>query len=324
MYKEIDVSDQSNWIKAVQRKLDYETGLKKSEVMLPDTDSKDLYSWLDRMVALSGMKIGGEQPTGAKTVGYTLERKLYSTLAETINGYFNSLKGTETKPEVSNGLMSAIHAWREDNSRFIESSFEDLFKRGLVGGATSGGGKIGLNDKIAMEVLKDGKYRIGERIELFADDTVDKFSKIIEQSYSPEGTFDLKDMSDKMSREVQTERYKLERIVRTETSQVSNIGRLWSWNQDPDRYYYVYHWNSMPDSRRKSISRWRSEEGPYDYDGIEFLWLHQEEFRDGKWHADQYNQRCTISRSPIDEEFRQEGRFDGQKHRYKKTAEISL
>lgn len=291
----------------------------------PEITSEDYYDWIDSALFKAGVPIGGNPPKGTKQIGKNIEMRLYHSLQEAVGEYLGSLKGTETKAEVLAGVREILGTWLKENLPIAEKAFEELFRRGFSAGAIASGlpGKMGISDVNAMEVLKDGKYHIGERISLFADEAVKEFQGVIGKAYTPEGKFDLPTMVREMHEAVPAQRYKLERIARTETAQVSNIGRLWGWEQDPDKFFYDYHWSSVPDKRRKTISKLRSEGGPYSWPEIKFLWLHQEELLDGKWQADQYNQRCTITRSPRNDESKR-NRFAGREDQFRNTAEVTF
>jgi len=109
---------------------------------------------------------------------------------------------------------------------------------------------------------------------------------------------------------VPAQRYQIERIVRTEVATVSNSGRLLGWSEDPYKYYYDYIWNATYDNRSKYISIWRGNQNPLTYDEALFLWEHQSQIFNGREQNDTFNQRCALSRSPI--EFERKGnRWEG-------------
>lgn len=306
--------------------LDPEMAVKTSkENDFPDPYSPEVYSWIDNQLTLGGVSIGGNHPRGSKIIGKNIEQHLYGTLQDAVDDYLKSLTGSETQTEAIEEIRSIIDIWSKENLPIADKAFEELFKRGFSAGVISASGKLGTSDEIAMKILKDGKYRIGNRITLFGDSAIKDFSDVITQSYTPEGKFELDSMIKDMNTLVPSKRYELERIARTETAQVSNLGRIWSWDQDPERFNYQYFWNFVPDNRVKEISRIRSLGNPYDADGIKFLWLHQEQqLSNGKWQSDVFNQRCSVSRSPVDEEFRQPDRFNGEETMYRKTVDVAF
>jgi hypothetical protein len=122
-----------------------------------------------------------------------------------------------------------------------------------------------------------------------------------------------------MQSRVNSERWKLERIVRTETAQSSGAGRFMGWGRDDEKHYYEYLWLNPADNRSKEISIERVEGNPYTYDEARFLWENQEQLINGKWQNDVYHQRCSIARYPRNEEF-VGNRFDGREDEFRRTA----
>ena len=282
----------------------------------------NIYDWIDNTLEKSGVSIGGKQPWGAKQIGKMIEQRLYRGLYKTVDDFLAKLVGNERKVDVINSVNDLVKNWVLVNTVAIEGAFEALFKKGFMAGAVSEG--MAVEDKNAMEILKAGRYRIGSRIKLFADDVIKEFAAIIEKSYTVEGIFDLNTLVKEMHQVIPAQRYELERIARTETSQVSNIGRIWAWSQDDNRYFYKYNWQSTPDNRRREIKKMRSEGNPFSYDEIKFLWLNNEQrLPNGKWQNGSINCRCSVSRSPNDEELKGD-RFQDKKLDFRKTVEIDF
>ena len=290
----------------------------------PDAYTNELYSWADSQLEKAEARVEKVGPENAKVLGQRVESRLYTTLQGEIEDYLNSLVGTESEEEILTEVHNLLNKWQAGSVPLVESTFKSLFTRGFIAGAIASGfpGKLGSNDVNALKVLEGGKYRIGESIKLFRDDAVKEFSKIISEAYTPEGTFSLDSLVSKMKEAVPAQRYKLERIARTETSQVSNIGRLWAWNEDPDKYFYNYFWNSTPDNRVKDISRLRSTYNPLTFDEAKFLWFNQaQQMPNGKFENDVFNQRCTLSRSPVNDEVKG-NRFEAQSSMFSSTSDI--
>ena len=295
---------------------------------MPDPYSEEFYSYIDDTLQKAGLIIQGQQPRGAKSIGKSIEARLYRDLQEAVEDFLNSLTGNETREEVLAGIRVIIEKWEQTSLPAAESAFEALFKRGFTAGAVSAGvlERMGAGDINAMNVLKQGKYRIGERIKLFADEEIKEFQKIVWNSFTPEGVFSLEHLVKEMHDKVPAERFKLERIARTEVASVSSTGRLWAWMQNPEeREYYFYHWNSVPDNRQKAISKLRSSYGNMSFEEIKFLWFHQSQYIPDlkRWENDVFNQRCSISRTPSDEKVTG-NRFEGQEYLFRKTMDITF
>lgn len=273
------------------------------------------------------LDFGPQQPRGAKAVGSNIEQRLYNSLNRDVNSYLASVHGGQSKAQVFRGLRQAIDRWATVQIPTAEKEFHRLFQLGFLAGAREAGfsGKMGTEDTNALKVLEQGIYNIGENIRTFGDDVVEQFAKILQQAFTKEGTFALEDMVKRMREVVPAERYALERIARTEVVATSNAGKLWAWNQDPEKYRYGYSWNSTPDSRRREMKKIRSDGNPYDWDGIKFLFLHNKQrLPNGKFQNGNIQCRCSLSRYPLGAEFRQPDRFKGQEQNYQKTLDLPL
>jgi len=279
---------------------------------IPDAYNDDFYDWIDNTLDKSGLVIPGKHPHGAKTVGKQIEGDLYQSLKRKINGYLASISENAPQHEVYHEIMSIVKDWQDSMSGKLGVAFDDLYLWGMTSGIVDAGIKpaMGLADKLAMEFIKINPKRIGERINQFSQTLVDKFREVIVESYTPTGIFDVGNLVSECGKIVTTERYKLERIVRTETASISNYGRILGWERDEYKDYYNYNWNASPDNRVKPISMWRMKNNPYTFDEIKFLWENQEQFILGKWFNDVFNQRCSISRSPREEKYTG-NRFEG-------------
>jgi len=251
-------------------------------------DFDNIYDWIDKQLNKAGLslKTPSQFPRGAKTVGNSIERLLYNTLAEQITDVIQDTDGNESETQIFDAIEFAVNYWYDQN--------------------------------------QEGRYRIGDRVKIFADDTIKDFAEIIRESYTPEGVFSLDHLRGEMSKVVSAKRYELERIARTETGQVSNLGRIFGWAEDPDKLYYEYLWSSTPDNRRREMKKLRSNGNPYTWSEIVFLFTHNEQLLpNGKWQNGNINCRCTVTRSPVDDEFRG-FRFRGQEPMFRKTVAFDM
>lgn len=289
-----------------------ENNIKKDEddaiiqSQMPDAYSDEIYSWMDECIEKAGLKIPGNFPKKSKKLGSQIESNLYSSLVEKVNKYLNSLPKSATQAEAIYGVMDIVQAWEKEASVTVSAAFDELYSRGFISGIVSTGvqNTVGLSDVLVMNWIKQNPNSIGSKISEFSEEVIDKFSDVISQSYSSEGDFSVNSMVKKLQKIVPAERFKLERIVRTECAFTSNVGKLYAWSKDPDRFWYEYNWNASPDNRAKPISLWRMKNGPYSFFEICYLWSHQEQEINGKVYADQYNQRCSCSRRPSDREIK--------------------
>ena len=282
---------------------------------------KQIYKWIDTTLQKAGVKIPGKHPGKTPQLGGRIESSLHSSLRKAVNKYLGTITEENSQQEILNGVMDTVHQWSDSVEKDTDKFITELFTRGFVAGAVDAGveptfGKI---DKMALNFLKTNPKRIGSTIKTFSQDVIKEFENIIAKSYGPEGEFSLYGLTKEMGAVVNSKRWQLERIARTETASVSNGGRLYAWNQDKDKYLYKYLWNSAVDNRSKKISLKRHMGNPYSFSEIDYLWNNQAEMIDGKLINDVYNQRCSISRSPIEKEL-DEFRFAGLEKNYMRTA----
>jgi len=272
----------------------------------PDAYSIEIYDWIEDTIQLGGLSIPGKHPRGVKILGKQLEADLYGSLRDKVWAYLETVTKDVPQYEVINNVTEIVRSWQEGVSEKLGAAFDDLYALGMTAGIIDSGvmPTFGVADKLAMEFIKLQPDRIGSRIVLFAQDIVEKFRPIIANSYTAEGIFDVGHLTRELGKVVKTERYRLERIVRTETASISNAGRIVAWHKDPFKDYYSYSWNASLDNRTKPISLLRMKGGPYTLDEITFLFEHQEQIINGRWAADQYNNRCSVSRTPIENEWR--------------------
>lgn len=280
----------------------------------------DIYDYIDSKLELMPKLIEGKQARGVKTLGKSVEFKLYHDLKDMMEKYLSSLEPTTTKEDAIDGLISKLEEWKKKNASIISESVNNLYRLGFAAGVVDSGlgVKFDAIDRMAIEWLKSHPNGILPVLTKFSDDIRLKFANIIEEHYLMPGALDLRGMTNDMLKVTSTERWKLERIIRTSVATISNSGRLFAWSDDPYRNNYEYIWNAVPDNRAKPISIRRWKGNPYSYEEIEFLWYRQAEMIEGKVQNDVFNQRCTISRSPIDTELRQ-FRFAGSEGDYIET-----
>lgn len=274
---------------------------RKASDTMPDPFSIEFYDWVEKQ-----LEMGGKQIKGVKKTGTQLEADLYDSLKTEVNAYLDKLNPQTPQHEVIHGLGDVIDKWTREQHIAMSEAFDKLYKAGFYAGVINTGVKpaMRLADELAMRLLKKDPNRIGNKIKIFSQDVVTRFNKIITSAYQPEGKFWLPGMMKEMREVVPAQRYQLERIVRTEVATVSNAGRLLGWSEDPYRYYYDYIWNATYDNRAKFISLWRANQNPLTYDEALFLWEHQGQTFSGKVQNDTFNQRCSLSRTPIDDERR--------------------
>ena len=277
----------------------------------------DIWEQIDSVIQKQGFRLEGKLPRGSKQVASELMNLLWKTYRDRLLAYLQGLTGDEPLYEISRMLDEHLDEWV--NQVWLDTSglANEFYGLGFMAGFGDVKAVIPIIDIQAVEWIKRHPNGILPTLKTFGEEAKGIFHKVIEDHFIfPEEEFSLRAFVKDFSKEVYGERWKFERIARTEASKIVNSGRLAAWEQDPDKYYFEYLWNATPDNRAKEISLIRLRGNPYSYDEIKFLWENQEQYIDGKWRPDWPNQRCTISRSPKDEEF-QRNIFLGREHLFR-------
>ncbi len=271
----------------------------------PDPYSDLYYDWVD--LQLGGVSIPGQHPKGAKVIGKQIEADLYGSLLKSVEQYLDGLPISTTRSEMVNGVSDIVDQWAKEVGDKVSLAFDNLYRMGLKAGILDAGirSTTGIANELVLEFIRQHPNTIAAKVVLFSDDLKTRMNKVISSSFTADyEDYDLNHIIKDLKKEVKGQRYQLERIARTETASISNAGRLLGWSKDEEKYLYKYHWNNVKDGRSKEISLMRGEGNPYTYDEILFLWQHQKQMIGDKWQDDTFNQRCSLSRSPNDEEFR--------------------
>lgn len=210
----------------------------------------------------------------------------------------------ETVLAVMNRQMSA---WGEVVVEQGMPIVTQLYQTGLAAGAAEVGFSFDSTaaDVNAVRYLATKPNGLVPALQNFVEEERTAAEKIIRESFAggEEGIFDLPVMTKKIQARVGKERFRIERLVRTETSKIVGQGRLQVWAEDPDRDMYLYHWIPTLDGRHKDISKLFGEGSPYTFDRIKELWenpiatVRNRVTGVTEVQNDVYNQRCTIART---------------------------
>jgi hypothetical protein len=168
-------------------------------------------------------------------------------------------------------------------------------------------------DQLVVDWLKSSPQGFIPALKTFADDERRFFEEVVGDAYrgvDVEGRirpFDLDSMVERVRERTDSADYKIERVVRTETAKATSLGRIASWENDPDRYLYDYHWVATHDSRTKDVSLLFERTGPYEFDEIKRRWVedHNKPWPvvnrhtgRSEYQVSAFNCRCTAARTP--------------------------
>ena len=266
-----------------------------------------IYDMIDEQLEKAGL-IEGKQPLGTKSLGMQIEYKAYVMLKEKIKDFLDALSPAVSKDDAIESLINKLEEWQVEINEIVSDDVEELFKRGFKAGIiqTEITPAIGRAGKLVLAWLKENPDGILPALKTFGEDSRKKFEKIIAKYYEPDVEFSLDNIVKDMNQAVAGERWKMERIVRTSTTSTANAGRLFAWSEDSDKYFWNYFWQASPDSRAKEVSIWRMRQNPISYDEAMFLWQRQRQDMGGKTgiQDDTFNNRCSLSRSPRNDEYK--------------------
>ncbi len=289
----------------------------------PNKEDEDFYKDLDNMLIEDEFNdiqkahlITPKQNLafGAKDLAEKIELDLYSSLRKAVNSWYTKMDRTTDLDDALVSLKKSLLKWNKDVSTTTLKSLQDLSNLGVKAGVRKT--KIPLPRKFyeSIEVISNNDKGIRPSVQKLTDDIYNKVSGNIKNHNM--GSYRQKRAIDSCLRDL---RPRTRLMIRTETAKLGNLGMLMAFNEDPEKYYYNYCWNNPLDKTTKDVSRIRTQESPYSIDEIIWLWKNQEQLINGKWQADQYNQRCSISRrEKLDKEFKS-NRFIGQESNYKET-----
>ena len=295
----------------------------------PDPASLELYKWIDEQIAKQST-LDSAFPFQSGAIGRGIELRLSGTLQDAVSSFLEALTGAESETDVIEGIQQVVDQWVSTNLQPVDQVFENLFRSGFMAGQISVGGALGEWDESRLEMIADGRYRIGNRIKVFGDNIVKRFSNIVGEAFRPGARFELAKFVEDMEEVVPAQRFQLERIGRTEVSQVSQLGRLARFADDPDRYFFDYFWRSTPDGRRRIMKQKRTAGNPYSYDEITFLWTHNwEKVTEARtrnnpdgWQMGAINCRCTVTRRPrVSNDEARGNRFAGRESDFRTSVD---
>lgn len=242
---------------------------------------------------------------GTVTAQTAMLKKLRELHRQGMQIIANALRrpGRKTETVLLREIDMAIAEWTPQVLRDAMPIIFQLYGVGLKAGI----GEVGvvmasdLPDPAAIEAIARSPHGFVPALENFIEEERKFAERVITQSFTGEQAFDLDEVVKTIESRVPKEKWRLERLVRTETSKIAGFGRLTAWEADPKRDWYLYHWIATIDGRQKKVSEKFMREGPYSFEKIKALWENPvaRVYVDGKWidQNDAFNQRCTIART---------------------------
>ena len=228
-------------------------------------------------------------------------------------------------------IENAFSSWTDEVVGEGPRAATDLYRVGFKAGAAEFGATFSPDkaDVNAVNFLATEPNGVVPTLQHFIEEERAAVEKVIRKAFEggPE-LFDLDAVVGRLQERVAKQQWRLERIVRTETSKIVGMGRLAVWEADPNRDMYLYSWVPTLDGRHKDVSRLFGEGGPYTFEKVRAIWINPvatvRNRKTGKVEQqdDRFNNRCTLVRTPksraqlIEEgritEEEQEAFWDGQ------------
>lgn len=232
-------------------------------------------------------------------------------------------------PTQARGVVQAtLRGWPELTAARYDELINRIFDTGFMVGVLDTGviRAPDHGDQMVVEWLKNNRAGFVPALRTFSEGERRFFEVVIGDAYAGvdetgrERAFDLDRMVRRVRGRSEEARYKVERVVRTETAKATALGRIMSWENDTERDFYHYHWVATHDDRTKDVSFKFEREGPYGFSQIKRLWTidHNEPQLVTNRHTGRietqissFNCRCTPARTPKDPlELFQEGLID--------------
>ena len=217
---------------------------------------------------------------GAPTTREEFNEALMNAYTAAVSRALSSVKRGAKKEDVHNALMRELAALELKLQREARGYLEELYLRGLSQAARDMGTKLEKADDDetvrvtfdavdldALDYLMAEWTGVSSTLPDFVQTQKDEFSRIIEEAYRDPGKFSLRELKRRMQEITTAEAYKLERIARTETAHISNMGRLNGYRKDPDNAKAKYNLSMSP---RTACKRCRqiAAKGPYTYEQL--------------------------------------------------------
>jgi len=256
-------------------------------------------------------------PLGARAQADFIQRRMTKGIKMTVYKWLKLLNADDPIIQSVADLRKALDTWRISAMPSLENNMLELMNKGLKAGITSSKVSVPEDEDFSADI-EDFK----DSVEQLTKEIVDNTHKILKNSIV-DYRVDKGQVRALVNKSLDKLDTRINLMVRTETSKLVYLGLLLGFLFLKDKDEYNYYWENPNDERSKDISLDRMSKSPYNYDTINFLWTHQEEFINGKWQADQYNNRCHIRKGEKRAEGESKGNiYANQMDRFKRTTRL--
>lgn len=251
---------------------------------------------------------------GTKRLAENLEKDLYHSLRNTVNDWYSGIDSTTNSDDALLSLRKQLIRWSQDISSGTINGLHDIIDLGVKAGIRKSRIPVPLKFYNQVNVTSFSQKGIMPAIRNFSDEVFRKASNAASKHNM--GSYRQKRAIDSELRKMR-DRTRL--MLKTETARFANLGMLEAFNQDPEKYLYKYYWHNTLDDRTKNISKMRVEGNPYSMPEMLWLWKKQEQFIDGRWENDTFNQRCSFYRGERLEKEWSNNRFEGKEYMFRES-----
>jgi hypothetical protein len=167
-----------------------------------------------------------------------------------VNRAVSNITVDMSKDEVWMAISRELDALDVKLSRTARTAVETAYLKGLQQAAKDMNITLSMDgtDQDAIDYLVNQWKGVSTTLPEFTIQQRDAFTGVIERAYTEPGKFALDDMVKEMRGVADTEKFKLERIARTETTMISNNGRVNGYLKDPANAVAKYVWSVAPDA----------------------------------------------------------------------------
>jgi hypothetical protein len=167
-----------------------------------------------------------------------------------VNRAVNNITVDMSKDEVWMAISRELDALDVKLSRTARTAVETAYLKGLQQAAKDMNITLSMDgkDQDAIDYLVNQWHGVSTTLPEFITQQRDAFTVVIERAYTEPGKFALDNMVKEMRGVADTEKFKLERIARTETTLISNNGRINGYLKDPANATAKYTWSIAPDA----------------------------------------------------------------------------
>ena len=191
-----------------------------------------------------------DAPRGATTTQDAFYDDAVAAYDAAINRAIKNMTADMTKEQVWMAIARELDALEVKLNRTARTAVERAYIKGLEQAARDMRIELSMDssDQDAIDYLMNQWHGVSTTLPEFTAGQREAFDQVIEQAYTEPGKFALQDMVKQMKDVADTEKFKLERIARTETTIISNNGRVNGYLKDPDNTKAKYVWSVAPDA----------------------------------------------------------------------------